>query len=375
MIVKYVRKNMAKRAAVLGVAATMLVGLSSNAEALPKVKAVSKVQAATKPVNGKFTVVGTQIIGPTGKQFMPRGVNKGGLQFTKGGYGDTYENYKKMKSWGVNVVRIPLSPTFGLPRMCTYDKNYLKHVDKIVRWAEQLKMLVILDDHMSTKGLTCGTGQWWGPERAPDLQNLAFVKALGTRYKNHPWVAVDLYNEPHDIPDGIWRNGGIVDGFRAVGMQQMLDGFRSTGNTNLVFATGNLWGNDLRMVVNNPLSGDHNVVYAAHTYPFYCVGLGGTVYYQTPYWCEGKQYPPFLDTQIAPAVAKRAVMITEFGTQRSIPGEIQAPIDWAEQHHIGWATWQWCSGRMTDFCLLDSSGHASVSGKPVKDSLARATGK
>ncbi|MEY2471892.1 MAG: endoglucanase [Actinomycetota bacterium] len=368
MHVKLLRNDITKRLAVLLVTVATLLSLTGTASALPKIK-----KAQNNPITGKFTVNGTRILGPDGKLFMPRGVNKNGLEWTKKGYEEGFWNYQRMKSWGANVVRVPLSPAFALARMCTYDKNYMGRVDKIVRWAEQLKMLVILDDHVSTRGLTCGVGHWSGPQKAADIHSVDFVKMLAKRYKNHPYVAIDLYNEPHDIPDAVWRNGGVVDGWRAVGMQQLLDAARSTGNTNLVFATGNQWGNDLRMVVNNPLMNDKNVVYGAHTYPFQCNGR--VIYYEEGYNCNNKQYPPFLDLQIAPAVARRAVMITEFGTQRSIPGEMQAPIDWAEAHHIGWAAWLWGNGKMTDFCLLDANGNPSVSGKPVKDALARATGK
>ena len=114
-------------------------------------------------------------------------------------------------------------------------------------------------------------------------------------------------------------------------MQQLLDGVHSTGFTGLVLATGNLWGNDLRMIVNSPLNG-RNVVYAAHSYPFYC---NRVVYYQEAYNCNGTQYPPFLDTPIAPAIGHRAVMLSEFRPQRSIPRALRAPIDWAHAPHLG----------------------------------------
>ena len=359
--------NKTKRATVVVVAVTLLLSLTGSASALPRIKKAEK-----NPITGKFTVQGTRIIGPDGKVFVPRGVNKGGLEWLKKGYDEGFWNYQKIKSWGANVVRIPLSSAFGLKRMCTYDKDYLARVDRIVQWGEQLKLLVILDNHHSTRGLTCGVDKWHGMQKAPDVHSLDFIKQLATRYKNRPWVALDLYNEPHSIPDSIWRNGGIVDGWRAVGMQQMLDAVRSTGNTNLVLATGNLWGNDLRMIVDAPLANDKNVVYAAHSYPFWC---NRVVYYHEPYVCNGKQIPPHLDGQIAPAIGKRAIMLTEFGTQRSIPGEMQGPIDWAERHGLGWAAWLWGNGKMTDFCLLDEKGNPSVSGKPVKDSLARANAR
>jgi hypothetical protein len=245
----------------------------------------------------------------------------------------------------------------------------MKRIDKIVNWGEQLKMLVILDNHVSTKGLICGKENCAGPQKAPDIHSLDFAKQLAIRYKNRSWVAIDLYNEPHDIPDSIWRNGGVVDGWRAVGMQQMLDAVRSTGFKHLVIATGNLWGNDLRMVINSPLYNDKNVVYGAHSYPFWC---NRPISPFEPYTCNGSQLPPHMTERILPAIPKRPVILSEFGTQRANAGEMQAPIDFAEAHRIGWIAWLWCDGRLTDFCLMDTNGKPSASGKPVFDSLQRA---
>jgi hypothetical protein len=183
-------------------------------------------------------------------------------------------------------------------------------------------------------------------------------------------VAIDVYNEPHDIPDAMWRNGGVVDGYRGVGMQQLLDGVRSTGAKNLVFITGNFWGNDLRMLVNEPLSNDKNVVYAAHSYPYWC---DGKLFTSEEYRCRGRQYPPHLDEEVPPLIGRKAVMLTEFGTYRPFSGETEAPIAWAEAHHIGWAAWLWCNGPTSNFCLLSDRGGTSPSviGKPVFDALSR----
>ena len=62
---------------------------------------------------------------PDGSVFVPRGVNKGGLEYWSWGYDEAFWNYQQMKSWGANFVRIPLSPAFALTRMCTYDKKYM----------------------------------------------------------------------------------------------------------------------------------------------------------------------------------------------------------------------------------------------------------
>ncbi len=351
-----------RRIATVALAVTALAGIvaTSPAEGLPK-------------GDGRFHVNGLTVIGPEGKPITLRGVNKGGLEYSPYGYAEEYWNYQRMKSWGANVVRVAIADNFAMPTMCTYDKNYMKKIDQIVMWGEQLKMLIMLDDHIATKGLTCGRGGWASNQKMPDARNLEFVKMLAKRYKNRKYVAIDLYNEPHYIPWDVWRNGGIVDGYKAVGMQQLLDGVRGTGFSGLVFATGNTWGNDLRGLGDAPLKGDWNVIYAAHSYPYTC---GRSVPWTEPYNCEGKQYPPFLDSQVAPVTGKRPVMLTEFGTQRSIDAEMRSPIQWAENHHVGWAAWLWCNGIPTDYCLLPSDGSntPSPTGKPVQEMLFRANG-
>jgi hypothetical protein len=298
----------------------------------------------------------------------------GGLEWSPTGYDVAKWNFQRMQSWGVNFVRVALSDTYWLKAMCTYDSKYQSRVDNIVRWGQQLKILILLDNHHGTEGQTCGTGKWHNLMKLPDIHNLAFIKQLATRYKNNPYVAFDIYNEPHDVSDALWRNGGVVDGYRGVGMQQLLDGVRSTGAKNLVVVSGNQWGADLRPIVNNPLSNDKDVVYGAHQYPYWCYAR---LVHNEPYVCDGHRYSPSLNAYVLPAIGRRPVMLTEFGTYRPFAAEVAEPIEWAEQHHIGWSTWLWCNGPVSEFCLLSPTGGTtpSVIGQPVRDALRRATGK
>ena len=347
---------------------------SPPAEQAAPATADATVTTDTSPsfvaADGQFHVVGTSIEGPDGLPFVPRGVNKSGLEWTPKGYDLSSATFEGMKSWGANFVRVPLNDSYWLSSMCTYDADYASRVDQVVQWAESLHMLVLLDDHRSTRGLTCGPSGWNKAQKMADARNIEFLTQLATRYKDHPYVAFDLYNEPHDISDAVWRDGGFVDGWTAVGMQQLLDAVRSTGATNLVFASGNTWGNDLRMVADNPLRDDTNVVYAVHSYPFFCQGRMIPV--SEPYICSGKQIPGLFDAMVRPVVGRRAIVITEFGTRRAIAGEVSSVIAWAEQNHVGWATYAWCSGSVADYCLLtaDGSGDASVVGQSVRDALA-----
>lgn len=344
---------------------SLLLRVGLAIAALTSVIVVGKAMAAG---DGRFHVSGRTVTGPDGQAVVLRGVNKSGLEYTAWGYDLDLATFQRIKSWGANVVRLPLTPAFALQGMCKYKAEYMTNIDKVVALAEQLKMLLILSDHFGTKGTTCGvTKDWHGNQKAPDSYNLQFVKALGARYKNRPYVAIDLYNEPHDISWDIWRKGGRVDAYTAVGMQALLDGVRSSGFTGLVFASGNAWANDLSVIANEPLKNDKDVVYAAHVYPEMC-GTA-TVPDNVPYSCQGKSYQPVYDNWVAPAIAKRAVMVTEFGTKRNFASDTQAAIDWMTAKGVGWTTWLWCNTKTSDFCVMNPDFSPSPTGLPVYTAL------
>ena len=171
----------------------------------------------------------------------------------------------------------------------------------------------------------------------------------------------------------MWRKGGIDDGYRAVGMQRMLDGLRSSGFKGLAIVTGNHWGDTLVDIANNPLKNDGNVVYSGHTYPYWCGSH--LVLKEEPYMCQGRQRPPFFESNFQPLIGKRPVIIGEFGTQRNIDGENRQVIQWAEDHKIGWLAWQWAAGKIENYTLLQPDGDTpTAQGKPVRDFLLKSQG-
>ena len=205
---------------------------------------------ATAPAgDGKFHVVGAKIIGPDGKVFIPRGVNIAGLE--NNAYAVIKQDqFTLAKAWGANMIRLPVSSTFWLPEMCTDVASYPSRVDQMVAWATSLKMLILIDNHRATNGTACAIkGLNGNQNKMADTYTRGFMEALAHRYKDNPYVAFDLFNEPHDISDYVWRHGGRVDMYRAYGMQDLIDTVRGEGASNLVFVSGNAWANDLRMIV------------------------------------------------------------------------------------------------------------------------------
>ncbi len=355
-------------AAALGLAASLSLVAAAPAQSL-------MIRDTYVPVNVKapkmFHTEGTQVYGPGGAKIILRGVAKNGLEYSPKPHQEEEWNYARMKRWGVNIVRIPLATTYGVKDLCTYDANYIKTIDKIVNFGEKYKMLILLDNHFSTASHTCGKGGWSTNQKMPDRYELEFIKLLAKRYKDRTYVALDLHNEPHDISYDVWRNGGIIDGYRAVGMQQMLDAVRGQGFKGLVVASGAQWGNDMRMIAARPLDRDANVIYGAHVYPYWCFNKQWPM--EKPYYCNGARYNPTYDSLVQPLVGLRPVMITEFSTPRPEDGEMREPIQWAEGRNVGWIAWDWCYGPAQHYCLLNdpNSDAPSVLGRPVVDYLAR----
>jgi aryl-phospho-beta-D-glucosidase BglC (GH1 family) len=127
-------------------------------------------------------------------------------------------------------------------------------------------------------------GQWGqtiGQHAMPDLHSVTFWKDFATKYKNHPAVIFDLYNEPHGVSWDIWRDGGEITErlprgggertYQAVGMQTLLDAVRSTGARNVTVIAGLDWSYDLSGILehgplHDPLG--NGLLYANHAYPF-----------------------------------------------------------------------------------------------------------
>jgi len=126
---------------------------------------------------------------------------------------------------------------------------------------------------------------------APTDMQVKFWKDAALRYKNHPAVLFELFNEPHDLSWKVWRDGGDLHGEenkvtdmgvkentekmsvdKTPGMQALVDAVRSTGAKNIIIAGGVNWGYNLSGVVGDFALKDHDggngIMYSSHIYPW-----------------------------------------------------------------------------------------------------------
>jgi hypothetical protein len=313
---------------------------------------VSHAKGGARGVVGPLHTAGNRIIDGNGNPIRLRGFVRVGMQTGPVAPTVTVDDISHAKQWGANVIRLPLGsqlwldPSYGT---CHTDPNYVSKVDNAVNIITGMGMYVLLDLHWNTVA-PCGPAKPW--PMADEGNSEAFWSQVAARYKNNPLVGFDLYNEPHNISDQVWRYGGTVNWksnkdnvhYQAAGMQQMYAAVRNTGAQNLVFMTGSVWGNDFPSTA--PVPGN-NIVYSVHSYT--CPGspppkcttsttpYDGSTYLKN--WVDpGQHYPVF---------------VGEFGWPS--PGSsryIQSLISYAEDQGWGWVLFTWGNNTKSRFSLI-----------------------
>jgi hypothetical protein len=321
-------------------------------------------ELALAPAAPGFTTQGGTILDPLGRPFVPRGVNEWVYGLHSDGWGFSEADVAAMDAWGTNMVRLELGQQFAIPQMCRYDPAYLSRIDDAVRWITSRGMVVMLDLHWTTAGDPCGDVTL---EPLADQLSIPFWLTVAARYKDNPLVVFDLFNEPHDVSASVWRDGGTMQGanhliggqqtWQAVGMQQLYDVVRSTGATNLIFASGTSWASEVNSHATTPLDA-WGLVAGVH---LYCNSCGGNLLADS-------------DARVAGVRGELPVVVTEFGWNQDSGTYNANLIAWAEANGFGWLAYSWAAAPPQEFGLLANATtfQPSAQGIPVRDAMLRA---
>ena len=308
---------------------------------------------ALSPVGATYTTHGNTIRDTSGADFVPRGVNLPYLLPNAKNNNDQFlipePQAPYVARWGASAGRLVLSQELWLANCPTYAdgvvKSYQQAVIDEVAGLTSRGVYAILSLSSTERGEATGCAPPKGLllKEMADTRSPAFWYGVASTFAGNPLVGFDLFNEPHDISDAVWRYGGTITykaatilagnkTYQAVGMQTLYDTVRSTGARNLVFVAGLSWASDPRVILRLPLDG-YGIVVSSHTY---CKGPEGC-YEGSPHLYPG------IDTLNDPAVlARHPFVLTESGWQWSWDSRYNRQlINWAEAKGIGWQIFGW----------------------------------
>jgi len=331
---------------------------------------VAQVAGTSASIAGPLHTSGTHVIDANGRVVTFRGLAISGLERPlANAVPVSTDEVAAAKSWGANFVRLPLAENPVLPGDCLYDPTYLSKVDTMVNAITSRGMVALVDLHTNAAAACGATVQ----QTLPDAGAVTFWQTVAARYKSNPLVAFDLYNEPHDVSDSVWRDGGTTTTngvtYTTPGMQRLYATIRGTGATNLVMASGTNWASDFP--ASAPLVNTTNLIYAVHAYT--CPNgtpSAGAVCNPGP---AGIYDPSGILGHFSAIAATMPVMVTEFGWPDRNDGVYMSNIaTYVQQHGLaGWSAWAFDGTTFNAFDLVKDLGPTN---EPTATGMAVITG-
>lgn len=370
----------------------------------------SSPQAAGAPrIKGPLSIQGNRVIDAKGATVVLRGIHRAYIDDPNATGGEVSSDevllatHGKPGSWNSSVVRVPMGSaqwTGECPSLYTASGVYRKNIDLLVRRITDRGSVALLDLHVSTAGCTA-IGRHAMPD-APITQH--FWSSVATHYAHNPLVAFELYNEPHYVTDGVWRDGtpdasvqdcdvtgpkgsglGLITQqlslagcqasspkYRAAGMQELYDIVAKAAPRHLIFINGPGYASN---VSSQPVKG--SFVYAFHPYTCSVPGAACDV--------SDKAHANIALLDRWKAVAKKQpVMASELGWPTyNGTGSSAVYVEGASYYREtlaylerqspkwGFAAFAWDGGSRGAFSLVDNTGTyaPNSTAKPVFDLL------
>jgi endoglucanase len=267
------------------------------------------IASAKAAGTGYWHTSGNQILDSNNQPVRIAGINWFGFETANYVvHGLWTRNYQDMlnqiKSLGYNTIRLPYSNQLfdagSTPNSIDFSKNPdlqgltgLQIMDKIIGYASQIGLRIILDRHRPDSG---SQSALWYTSTYPESRWISDWQMLANRYKGNPMVVgADLHNEPH--APACWGCGDTTVDWR-LAAERAGNAILSVNPNWLIFVEGvdcysaggqasgdcYWWGGNLEGAATYPvqLNVPDRLVYSAHDYP-------SSVYPQS--WFSDPNYP------------------------------------------------------------------------------------
>ncbi len=313
---------------------------------------------------GYWHTNGTQILDANNQPVRIAGINWFGMETANyAPHGLWARNYKDMlnqiQSLGYNTLRLPYSNQLfdagSTPNGIDFNLNPdlqgltgLQIMDKIIGYASQIGLRIILDRHRPDSG---SQSALWYTSAYPESRWISDWQMLAQRYAGNPMViGADLHNEPHS--PACWGCGDPNTDWR-LAAERAGNAILSINPNWLIFVEGTdcvngdcyWWGGNLEGVAAFPvqLNVPNRLVYSAHDYP-------ASVFNQP--WFSDPNYPNNLpgvwDTHWGYLIKQHIapVWLGEFGTRLQTTSDQQwlsALVNYlgTGASGINWTFWSW----------------------------------
>jgi mannan endo-1,4-beta-mannosidase len=180
-------------------------------------------RANNLPPNNQFYIVGTKIIDPQGKVFIPIGANVGMQPNNFDWAGGAAGHSTEAQAWGWNTVRLTVDCTTALPwsRVNAQDGDavLISEIDNVVKEYTGKHMVVMIECHDTMLNPNDAANFW---------------SDVATKYKANPYVWFNYANEPYWSENDAWL----------ASQKQWLALVRSKGAENIFVADAMNLGND-----------------------------------------------------------------------------------------------------------------------------------
>lgn len=217
-----------------------------------------KLNPATKPMSF-IKVQGNAFVDENGKKIIFKGLSISDPdKLVKDGHWNR-KHFEVIKSWGANLIRIPVHPVAWHQRGV---EEYIGLLDEAVTWCSELGIYVIIDWH--------SIGNLKNEVLAHDMHNTTqketfnFWRTIASHYEGTSTVAFyELFNEPTTFR-GQYGNC-TWDEWKDL-MEQIIDIVYGNNKKAIPLVAGFNWAYDLTPVKDNPINRE-GIAYVTHPYP------------------------------------------------------------------------------------------------------------